>query len=68
MKHHDDYRAVQIAEGNISASEAETLAAWQHLVDTGLAWKLQGWLGRQAAAMIEAGTIKAKVVEVDPGL
>jgi hypothetical protein len=37
------FNAVGIAEGWIEAeSEEEYLQAWQELVDTGLAWKLQG--------------------------
>jgi hypothetical protein len=30
-------------------------AAWQFLIDTGLAFRLQGWYGRTAAARIAAG-------------
>lgn len=58
----DDFTAIGIAEGFLEedASEEKKLKAWQHLVDTGLAWKLQGWFGRQANAMIEAGLIKPK--------
>jgi len=57
----DDFTAVGMAEGFIeSDSEEEILAAWQHLVDTGLAWSLQGWFGRTANDMIEQGLIKAK--------
>ncbi len=58
------YMAVAIAEGfceGENATEAEQIEAWQHLVDTGLAWSLQGWFGRQATALIDAGIIHAKI-------
>lgn len=51
------YDAVMIAEGVQEATEEEQLEAWQYLVDTGLAWQLQGAFGRQAARMIAAGLI-----------
>ncbi len=53
----DNYRAVALAEGFEDGSEDEVIEAWQHLVDTGLAWTLQGSFGRQALAMIEADVI-----------
>jgi hypothetical protein len=49
------YRAVALAEGFEEGSEEEIIAAWQHLIDTGLAWSLQGSFGRQARALIEEG-------------
>ena len=52
------YNAVGIAEGFIEVnSEEEVLEAWQYLVDTGLAWNLQGWFGRTASNLIDAGII-----------
>ncbi len=55
----DNFRAVGLAEGFIETDdEAEVLAAWQHLVDTGIVWTLQGWFGRNAARLIENGIIK----------
>jgi hypothetical protein len=56
-----DSEAVQIAEGLIepkgdkAEQETHIVEAWQHLIDTGLAWKLQGWFGRRAAALIKSG-------------
>tara|TARA_Y100000401_G_scaffold82316_1_gene67682 strand:+ start:2659 stop:2841 length:183 start_codon:yes stop_codon:yes gene_type:complete len=55
----DNYNAVGIAEGWIeSESEEQILMAWQHLVDNGMVWTLQGWFGRTARNLIEQGIIK----------
>jgi hypothetical protein len=57
----DSFNAVGIAEGFVEAeSEEQVLEAWQVLVDTGLAWQLQGWFGRTANQLIERGLINAK--------
>lgn len=51
-----DFQATMIAEGvDEPESEEQYIEAWQHLIDTGLAWSLQGWFGRTAMGMIEAG-------------
>ena len=56
----DNYTAAGIAEGFIEAdSEEQVIEAWQTLVDTGLAWQLQGWFGRTAQQLINQGVITA---------
>ena len=55
----DNYTAIGLAEGFIEAdSEQQVINAWQHLVDTGIVWKLQGWFGRNAKRLIDNGIIK----------
>ena len=53
----NDYEAIAIAEGfeglPIHTTYEQFIEAWQHLIDTGLCWRLQGWFGRAAQAMIE---------------
>jgi hypothetical protein len=52
----DSYTATGIAEGFIEAdSQDQVIEAWQFLIDSGLAWQLQGWFGRTAQRLIEDG-------------
>jgi len=54
----DNFKATGLAEGFIEAeSEEQVIEAWQHLHDTGLAYKLQGWFGRTAQQLINDGII-----------
>lgn len=56
----DSYTATGIAEGFIEAdSEEQVIEAWQTMIDTGLAWQFQGWFGRQAMSLIDAGLCTA---------
>ena len=57
----DNFTAVSIAEGfcgGETASKEQQIEAWQHLIDTGLAWSLQGSFGRAAHALIERGVCR----------
>ena len=54
-----DFEAAMIAEGVIESQSEEKLnEAWQQLIDTGLAWSLQGWFWRCAKQLIEEGICK----------
>ena len=59
----DIHQAVGRAEGYIECHTVEEeLDAWQYLIDTGVAWQLQGWFGRQANFLIANKICKEKVV------
>ena len=52
------YLACAYAEGFLEgedATDAERIAAFQYLIDTGKIWTLQGWYGGTAIKLIEAG-------------
>ena len=61
----DTYTACGIIEGfvdiphNVDEYTAHIMA-WQHLIDTGLVWSLQGFYGRTAQDLIARGTCKAR--------
>jgi hypothetical protein len=47
--------AIEICEQLVPASNEEELEAWQYLIDTGLAWQLEGSIGRKAKRLIDDG-------------
>jgi len=49
-------RLIAYEEGQLN--EDEEIALFQHLIDTGTCWQLQGHYHRVAATLIEAGLIK----------
>lgn len=51
-------KIMDFEEGNLS--EEETIELFQHLVDTGMAWQLQGSYGRAAESLIKAGKVSVK--------
>jgi len=56
----NSFSAAMIADGEwelsgFEPSEEAYFAAYQHLIDTGLAWSLQGRIGREAMALIQQG-------------
>ena len=53
------FRAASLAEGFQEGTQMEQLDAWQYLIDTGLAWQLEGWFGRVAKDLIEAGLCRS---------
>jgi hypothetical protein len=49
-------RIIAYESGDLS--EDEVIALFQDLVNTGLAWQLQGHYGRTAQALLDAGLIE----------
>lgn len=45
-------------EGEYGLTPKQELALWQYGVDTGQVWKLQGWYGRNAQDMLNAGVLE----------
>ena len=49
---------IDFEEGSLE--ENDVIELFQFLVDTGMAWQLQGFYGRTAVALIEAGYVTKK--------
>ena len=61
------YNATMIAEGAMDeTSEMSYIQAWQHLVDTGEVWELQGFFGRAAHRMLSEGTLQPAPIKDEP--
>tara|TARA_R100000030_G_scaffold11612_1_gene7764 strand:- start:231 stop:452 length:222 start_codon:yes stop_codon:yes gene_type:complete len=51
-----NHKATMIAEGAQEPDYPEQyIEAWQHLINTGLVWQLQGFFGRTAQRLISDG-------------
>ena len=67
------YNQIMICEGvheppgeTVEEKEAAYYAAWQALIDSGVVWTLQGWFGRTAMRLIEAGVCKPREDWIPP--
>ncbi len=47
------FKLIAFEDGELEYDE--TIELFQHLIDNGLAWKLQGFYGRTAQDLIDAG-------------
>ena len=45
---HDDY----------GLTKEQYLKVWEHYINTGLVWKMQGWYGRNAQQLLQQGLVK----------
>lgn len=54
----DDFITTLIEYESGELDDDRTIEFFQHLVDTGMAWSLQGHYGRTAEALIDAGYVQ----------
>jgi hypothetical protein len=54
----DANKVIAYESGEMTADEI--IEFYQELIDTGMAWKLQGSYGRMASALLKAGVCKLR--------
>lgn len=59
VKKYDSLTAIMEYESG-ALDENGTIKLFQHLVDTGMAWRLQGHYGRMARDLIDAGLVTVR--------
>ena len=57
-KKYDLVGAIMAFENGGMETREEVVELFQHLVDTGMAWQLQGSYGRTAVQMIKSGLVR----------
>ena len=55
-----DLEAIQTIEDDADKTDEDVYAAFQQLINSGTVWVLQGWYGRTALTLIEAGECSHK--------
>ena len=50
-----DLDAIMTIECDDNATQEDVIRAFQHLIDNGTVWSLQGWYGRTAQQLIQEG-------------